>query len=279
MSARGSVPGRALAFVLAALFLLPLLPHSARSQGLLGARQGGQPLEIQADQGIEWRRDQRTYVASGNARAARGELELLADVLTAHYRDAADGSSEVYKITASGNVRLISPNETAQGDRGAYDVDNGIVVLLGEDLRFTTPHEVITARDSLEYWEVKQMAVARGEAKAARDDRRISADVLAAHFLPDQEEKLARIEAYGIVLVKTAKEFARGDRGTYFVEKELATLQGAVKITRGENQLNGDYAEVNLVTGVSRLLSDSSRVKGRILPSEVNKPEAKPQDQ
>ena len=202
-------------------------------------------------------------------------------MLTAHYRDAPDGTSEVYKITASGNVRLISPNETAQGDRGAYDVDNGIVVLLGEDLRFTTPREVITARDSLEYWEAKQMAVARGEAKAARDDRRISADVLAAHFQPDQEEKLqlARIEAYGNVLVKTAKEFARGDRGTYFVEKELATLQGAVKITRGENQLNGDYAEVNLVTGVSRLLSDSSRVKGRILPSEVTKPEAKPQDQ
>lgn len=281
MTARGSVPGRALAFVLAALFLLPLLPHPVTAQGLLGARQGAQPLEIHADQGIEWRRDQRTYVASGNARAARGELELLADVLTAHYRDAPDGSSEVYKITASGNVRLISPNETAQGDRGAYDVDNGIVVLLGEDLRFTTPREVITARDSLEYWEAKQMAVARGEAKAARDDRRISADVLAAHFQPDQEEKLqlARIEAYGNVLVKTAKEFARGDRGTYFVEKELATLQGAVKITRGENQLNGDYAEVNLVTGVSRLLSDSSRVKGRILPSEVTKPEAKPQDQ
>jgi len=220
-------------------------------------------------------------VASGNARAARGELELMADMLTAHYRDAPDGSSEIYKITASGNVRLISPNETAQGDRGAYDVDNGIVVLLGEDLRFTTPRDVITARDSLEYYELKQMAVARGEAKAARDDRRISADVLAAHFQPDQEEKLqlARIEAYGNVLVKTAKEFARGDRGTYFVEKELATLQGAVKITRGENQLNGDYAEVNLVTGVSRLLSDSSRVKGRIQPSEVTKPEAKPQDQ
>ncbi len=278
MTARASASGRALTFALAAFFLLS---PAATAQGLLGAREGAQPLEIQADQGIEWRREQQTYVASGNARAARGELELLADVLTAHYRNAADGSSEIYKITASGNVRLISPNETAQGDRGAYDVDNGIVVLLGEDLRFTTPRDVITARDSLEYYELKQMAVARGDAKAARDDRRISADVLAAHFQQNQEEELqlARIEAYGNVLVKTAKEFASGDRGTYFVEKELATLQGAVKITRGENQMNGDYAEVNLATGVSRLLSDSSRVKSRILPSEVNKPEAKPQDQ
>lgn len=282
----GAAVGRILALTLAAALLPQLAVGPAAAQGLLGARQGKQALEINADQGIEWRREQRTYVASGNARAARGELELFADVLTAHYREAPDGSSEIYKITANGNVRLVSPNEQAQGDRGAYDVDNGIVVLLGDDLRFTTPREVITARDSLEYWEEKQMAVARGEAQADRADQQISADVLAAHFQSGANTRLEleRIEAYGNVLVKTASEFARGDRGTYFVDKDLATLQGGVKITRGENQLNGDYAEVNLATGVSRLMSNDSRVKGMILPRDLGtpeskRPEAKPVDQ
>ena len=247
---------------------LALLPSELPAQGLLGAGQGKSPLEINADQGIEWRRDENTYVASGNARASRGDLELFADVLTAYYRDAPDGSSEIYKITADGNVRITSPNEQAEGDRGAYDVDNGVVVLLGKNLRLTTPDEVITARDSLEYWEEKQMAVARGDALAKREDRRISADVLAAHFEPGTDEtlELQRIEAYGNVEVETEKEFARGDRGTYFVDRELATLQGGVKITRGQNQMNGDYAEVDLVTGVSRLLSKGSGVKGMILP-------------
>ncbi len=267
MKQRQPALGRLIALAMA----LALLPTGLAAQGLLGAGKGKSPLEINADQGIEWRRDQNTYVASGNARASRGDLELFADVLTAHYRDAPDGSSEIYKITADGNVRIVSPNEQAQGDRGAYDVDNGVVVLLGENLRLTTPDEVITARDSLEYWEQKQMAVARGDALAKREDRRISADVLAAHYEPGADEKLElrRIEAYGNVEVETEKEFASGDRGTYFVDKELATLQGGVKITRGQNQMNGDYAEVDLVTGVSRLLSSGSGVKGMILPKDT----------
>lgn len=267
MKPRQPALGRLAALVLAAA----LLPAELAAQGLLGAGKGQLPLEINADRGIEWRRDQNTYVASGNARASRGDLELFADELTAHYRDAPDGSSEIYKITASGNVRIVSPNERAQGDRGAYDVDNGVVVLLGKNLRLTTPDEVITARDSLEYWEQKQMAVARGEALARREDRRISADVLAAHFQPGRNEtlELQRIEAYGNVEVQTDREFARGDRGTYFADQKLATLQGAVKITRGDNQMNGDYAEVDLTTGVSRLLSGGSGVKGMILPRDV----------
>ena len=266
MRARRPALGRLTALTLA----VALLPTGLAAQGLLGAGKNKSPLEINADQGIEWRRDQNTYVASGNARASRGNLELFADVLTAHYRDAPDGSSEIYKITADGNVRIVSPNEKAEGDRGAYDVDNGVVVLLGENLRLTTPEEVITARDSLEYWELKQMAVARGDALAKREDRRISADVLAAHYEPGADEKLElrRIEAYGNVEVETEKEFASGDRGTYFVDKELATLQGGVKITRGQNQMNGDYAEVDLVTGVSRMLSSGSGVKGMILPKD-----------
>ncbi|MDJ0944054.1 MAG: LptA/OstA family protein [Kiloniellales bacterium] len=267
MKQRQPALGRLAALALA----MALLPTGLAAQGLLGGGKGKSPLEINADQGIEWRRDQRTYVASGNARATRGDLELFADVLTAHYRDAPDGSSEIYKITANGNVRIVSPNEEARGDRGAYDVDNGVVVLLGENLRLTTPEEVITARDSLEYWEQKQMAVARGEALAKREDRQISADVLAAHYQPGADEKLElqRIEAYGNVEVETDREYARGDRGTYFVDKELATLQGTVKITRGQNQMNGDYAEVDLTTGVSRLLSSGSGVKGMILPKAV----------
>ena len=63
------------------------------------------------------------------------------------------------------------------------------------------------------------------------------------------------------------------DSGVYHVEQELAELVGAVKITRGETQLNGEYAEVNLATGVSRLLAAppggtaDSRVHGLLVPT------------
>jgi len=130
------------------------------------------------------------------------------------------------------------------GDRGAYDVPNGVLVLVGDDLRLEGQQDKITARDSLEYWETKNMAVARGDAVAVREDKRIQADVLSAHFEPDAagDLVLTRIDAFGDVRIATATEFARGERGVYYVDREFATLTGSVKITREENQMNGEYA-------------------------------------
>jgi lipopolysaccharide export system protein LptA len=250
------------------------LPQSLAAQGL-GALEGGdRPLEINADEGIEWRRDDKVYVARGNARAARGNVSVTADVLTAHYRQGAQGATEIWRIEAEGDVRLRSERATAFGGSAIYDIDRGVLVLLGENLRLETGQDLITAEDSLEYWEKQRLAVARGEAQAIRDDQRVRAEVLAAHLLPGRQGdlELNRVDAYGNVRISTAQEYARGDRGVYYAKDELATLAGDVRITRGENQLNGEYAEVNLASGISRLMpappgsETDQRVRGLLVP-------------
>jgi lipopolysaccharide export system protein LptA len=269
-------PHLALALVWLALFGLP---GGAAAQGLKGLQSGEEPLEINAEEGIEWRRNEQLYVARGNAEAIRGELTVYADVMTAHYSKTEAGSSDIDRIDVEGNVRIVSPTETVYGDRGAYDVPNGVLVLVGDDLRLEGEQDTITARDSLEYWELKRMAVARGDAVAVRADKRIRADVLSAHFEPDAADNLTlnRIDAYGNVRVATPTEFASGDRGVYYVEREFATLTGSVKITREDNQLNGQYAEVDMKTGISRLLpgppgtKSMARVRGLIVPKRKPK--------
>ncbi len=74
----------------------------AGGQGLIpgGGGGGDKPLEISADEGIEWRRDSNQYIARGNARAAQGDLEVFADVLIANYRPGVDSSSEIYQVDA-----------------------------------------------------------------------------------------------------------------------------------------------------------------------------------
>src|SRR3546814_3189076 len=91
---------------------------------------------------------------------------------------------------------------------------------------------------------------------AIHEDKKIRADVLTANFQENAQGELEvhRIDAAGNVEIQTAKEYARGHEGTYFVDQELATLEGEVKITQGENQLVGNYAEVDMATGISRLL-------------------------
>ena len=222
------------------------------------------PIEIYAEDGIEWQQEKQVFLARGNARAVRGEVEVRANVLTAYYRETPEGDTDIWRLYADGAVRISSPGEKAYGEKGVYDVDNGILVLSGGRLRLVTKEEEITADRQLEYWEKKQMAVARGNASAVRGDKRLRADVLAAYFRKDKNGKSAiyRIEAFDNVRIKTAKDDARADRAVYNVQSGIVTLTGSVKIVRGRNQLRGCRAEINLNTGISKLFGCGPRGSG-----------------
>lgn len=277
--------------------LLPLLllPGLALAQSLDFTRGG--PVEVTARDGIEWRQAEQAVVAIGEARAVRDGVTLSADRLTARYRPragaAADpanpvGGSEIWRLEADGRVRIETASERAEGERAVYDMDQAVMVLSGGALRLVTPDAVLTARDSLEYWPQRRMAVARGEALVvAPDGRRIRADTLVGHFLaeaparpaapsasaaagrgvPGQSSRIERVEAFGNIEIRTAEEVIRGERGVYSPQTGVARILGNVRITRGENQLNGAEAIVDLRAGTARLVAaPGERVQGIVLP-------------
>ena len=163
----------------------------AAAQGLnpLANASDSQPIDITAASGIEWDQNRQLYIARGNAVAVRGTSAVHADVLTAHYRPSkskSEGGNEVYRLDADGHVVITAPNRTVVGDQAIYDVDQQIGIVTGQHLQLTTPTDVVTARDSLEWYDQQQVAVARGDAVAIRGDRRIRGDVLTAHFIKDK---------------------------------------------------------------------------------------------
>ncbi len=260
---------RALAISLSVALAMAHAAGDAAAQNISLGSKTDKPVEIYASEGIEWRRDSQTYIARGDARAVQGDTTVSADTLTAHYRTKPDGNTEIARIEADGAVRITTPTQQARGDRGVYDVEKGVLVLTGRDITFTTPRETLTARDSLEYWEQRRIAVARGNAVATSEGRKLRADLITAYFVNDGDSaKLDRVDVQGNVQVATATEFVRADQGVYAPKSGVATLTGGVKITRGPNQLNGDYAEVNLNTGVSRLMSRNQRVRGLLVPPQ-----------
>lgn len=246
-----------------------MAPATTDAQSLGFSRGGDGPIQIEADDGIEWQRANRLYVARGNARARQGDVTVEGDELIAFYRPNAAGENEIYRIDANGNVRIFSTSEVARSDKAVYDIDSGVLVMTGDNIQLDTAEDTITARDSLEYHETQQLAVARGDAMAVRGDRRVRADVLTAHFGEgNQQAEMDRIDAVGNVLVSTPTDIVRAEKGDYDPARGIATMTGNVKITRGDTQLNGERAEVNLETGESRLLSSPSgeRVRGLFLP-------------
>lgn len=278
------------------LGLLAVAPVSADAQGLV-AKSGNRPVTIRADDGIEWLREQKKYIARGNATATRNNATIRADRLTAYYRDkAGEGGQEIFRVDADGNVRITANDQEAQGDKGVYYVDKAVFVLVGKKLRLLSKQGTLTARDSLEYWEDRRLAVARGDATVVQQNQRIRADVLTAHVTgqdaagkksakssgsrkktkgkstasngkdqPQGSGQIRQVDAFGHVHISLQNAIIRGDRGVYLPANGVATICGNVRITSGNNQLNGKCAEVNLKTGIYRL---TGRAKGLLEPKK-----------
>ncbi|NBC96178.1 MAG: hypothetical protein GVY27_07490 [Deinococcus-Thermus bacterium] len=269
---RGTTAGLLAAALGVALTVVLGVPGPAAAQ-LSGLTGSDEPVEIEAIDSLEWFSEEMLYVARGDVVIRQGETTLTADTVTAAYRELEDGSTEIFRLTAEGNVVVTTPEQTVTGATGVYDVDRAVFVMAGGDLKLVTPTDTVTARDSLEYWENRNLAVARGDAKAVRGDDQVEADELTAEFAdgPEGEQEMQRLGARGNVVITTPTEVARGSEGVYDVETGIATLSGDVRLNRDGNQLHGDFAEVDMETGVSRLMSepDSDRpLRGLLVPQD-----------
>ena len=325
------------ALVLAGLVCVGGLPRAV-AQGLsLSGVSEDRPIEVSADHGIEWQQDAQVYIARGNAMAKRGATEVHADTLTAHYRpikapgDKAPGGkgtdgtvsgdketggdTEIYRLDADGHVTIKGERQTVVGDQAVYDVDQQIGIVTGKALKMTTATDMVTARDSLEWYDQKQIAVARGDALAVRDVKAIRADVLTAHMtkdkpplaaakpdkaLPaaaqtkprnaamplgatDESSRISRVDAQGHVLVSTQTDVGRGDYGVYNADSGIATLLGNVTVTRGPNTVRGEYAVMDLNNNISRMMAapekpgaTATRVEGLFVRQDQAAPAERP---
>ena len=327
-----------------ALLLAPplLVPLAGRAQGI-DMTKGG-PVEVTSDDGMEWRQNEQVIIAKGNAKAVRGDVTVTADRLIAHYRKKAaaagatpahaaapaatpaapqaapapvkdgapaipgatedTGNNEVYRLEAEGNVHIFTPTDQAFADHAIYDIDQAVLVLTGHDLHIITPQQTMSARDVMEYWSQKHMAVGRGNAVVnTNDGRRVAADVLVGYtadpaapaaspvqkvaatpakpnadpLLNGSGGKLQRVDAFGHVVVRTQAEIFHADKGVYVPDSSIARLAGNVRLTRGQNQLNGDEAVINLKTGVSTMQRrPGGRVEGLVVPNDTQAKPAAP---
>jgi lipopolysaccharide export system protein LptA len=294
-----------------ALLIAAVPGHRATAQ-LLNPSSDNQPLQVQADSGIEWQQNEKLYIARGNAVATRGPASVRADTLIAHYREVkgsggaktntntttntdinTGGNTEIYRVEAEGNVTMTREGQTILGDRAVYDLDQALMVVTGKALKLTTATDTVTARDSLEWYDQKQVAVARGNAVAVRNGKTIKADILTAYMVKTKpadaksatrpakapaapgakpsptplaaagapaasESKISRVDAQGHVVVTNAVDTGRGDYGVYNADTGICTLVDNVVIARGKDVIKGQYGVMDLNKNVSRMLPAAS---------------------
>ena len=300
--------------VIGLTLLIAAVPGHRATAQLLNPSADNQPLQVQADSGIEWQQNEKLYIARGNAVATRGPASVRADTLIAHYREVkgsgganastntnantntdinTGGNTEIYRVEAEGNVTMTREGQTILGDRAVYDLDQALMVVTGKALKLTTATDTVTARDSLEWYDQKQVAVARGNAVAVRNGKTIKADILTAYMVKTKpadgksaarpvkapapqgakpsatpvaaagmpaasESKISRVDAQGHVVVTNAVDTGRGDYGVYNAETGICTLVDNVVIARGKDVIKGQYGVMDLNKNVSRMLPAAS---------------------
>lgn len=236
------------------------------------------PLEITADDALEWDRTGQKFIARGNAVAAQDGVSIAAQTLTAFYQndDAADSNFQMQTMTADEGVILRSEDNTAYGDHAVYQLDKKLATLTGKDLRLVTPEQTITARDRFEYHVEAGKLIAIGNATIRRPTDTLQADTITATLTTNAQGQrvVETVIAQGHVVITTAQERVTGAYGVYDARIDQVDLTGGVVITRGNNILRGERASVDLKTQISRLFGapqngSSGRVTGTFYPDEA----------
>ncbi|MDX1781860.1 MAG: lipopolysaccharide transport periplasmic protein LptA [Thalassovita sp.] len=123
----------ALCFTLTA----PALPALAEDVAFGKARQEkSQPVEVSADSLSVSQKD-GTAIFSGNVVITQGDMILNAPSVLVVYKE---DSKKIARLEASGGVTLVSGEDAAEAESAEYDIDAGIVLLLGSVLLSQGPN-------------------------------------------------------------------------------------------------------------------------------------------
>ncbi len=227
------------------------------------------PLEITANESLEWHRSDLFFLAKKDVKAKQGSTTLYCDSLIARYRDSKNTSSKragninIYLVEALGNVSIVSANGKAYGDKAIYNIDKGYAEITGKHLRLISEDQNVHAKDKLLYWVAQGRLEAIGDAVAVRNGDKIEADKLVATFSDnsDGKRKLKTLEGIGHVKITMPEEVVIGDHAYYDSKIGIAKVKGNVRIVRGDSFLEGERAQVDLNTNISKIFGSRSDVE------------------
>jgi lipopolysaccharide export system protein LptA len=114
--------------VLAAATLGAGLATAQDSISALKGHDSKAPIDLSADRAEAQDRADRAIFA-GNVIVRQGSLTLRTARLTLAY--ASQDGIDINRIDASGGVTVTSPSETARGDFAVYDLEDGLITMVG----------------------------------------------------------------------------------------------------------------------------------------------------
>ena len=246
-------------------------------------------LKVEADQQLEWRRDDQQYIARGNAVLTTQEMTFKAETITADYTNTPDndtgdnegGKNRIISITGTGNADIIYRDAQGQETHGQaemihYDRQGDILTLTGVSasgvIRVTRNGDMTEAKESITYNRASGVITNIGDtATRFTDGRQIFGDQ-AVTTIDAENGGINTITVTGNARILhpdqngTIQE-ATGDHAFYDAAADTVTVTGNVILTEADNILKGSKAVMKIGEGTSVLSADvnTNRVSGQFI--------------
>jgi lipopolysaccharide export system protein LptA len=237
------------------------------------------PVHLSSDNGFEIFDQENLMIGHKNVMVERGASTLYADNCRGYFTKNESGKKEIERMEMEGNTLMVVPEATAYSDKAVYSVPSDTLTLTGSNLRLYGKDNELFAKKAIIYQPEAKIAKAIGQAEVQGETYRLQGDMITAYFQevdPDLKKDVAvekstpslpggdqltlkKIEADGNVKLIMPDKVAIGDHGIYDAEKDITILIGNVKLSDPERQLEGEYAEVDRKTGISKLLPTDPR--------------------
>lgn len=197
-------------------------------------------------------------------KSALSDKSALSAISSASDKSGISGSSNLIKAVALGKASAVSGGQTATGDeiviyRDKAEIEN-ILKSLPSDKEFQvseTPGQVI---------------VLTGKAVIKEGANTVEADKIYALYNKAGTEMIKAI-TLGNTSATNGAQRVYGVNGVYTPKTKIVSVYEKVSLHEKESVLQGEYATLNLKTGISSLHASkkgkkAGRVKGQIIPND-----------
>lgn len=127
---------------LAPLLLVATIASAQTQLGFGAAGDTSAPIEVNSDQ-LSVDQADGSAVFDGNVRIAQNEMRLSATQVKVHYDEAGE---QISRLEATGQVLLVSGEDTAEAEAADYDVVSGTIMMRGNVMLLRGPAVVTSDR-------------------------------------------------------------------------------------------------------------------------------------
>ena len=221
---------------------------------------------VEADKSIEYFEKQKMYVATGNAKASKGNFSVRADNIRAFMGKAKN--SNITVIEATGEVIITNRDIIARSNFARYNFKKNFIILKGNTQSIESKKFKLQSKNFISFDDIEKIAISEGDVKLILSGPiSIFSKKIKANF-DKINNNLISASAQGNVKIKTKSETISSNSAKYDYKTNLISLKGDVTIKRGKSILTGEKGYMNLNTHKSKIESGKSkRVKGIFSPT------------